>query len=42
MIQTVLILGDSELAQESIMVRPLDGGEQILVKLADIVAALQK
>ncbi|MCA9942009.1 MAG: histidine--tRNA ligase [Anaerolineales bacterium] len=39
-IQTVLILGDSELEQESVMVRPLDGGEQTLVKLADVVNLL--
>jgi histidyl-tRNA synthetase len=41
-IQTVLILGDSELAEQSVMVRPLDGGEQALVKLTDVVATLQK
>ncbi|MCB8928346.1 MAG: histidine--tRNA ligase [Ardenticatenaceae bacterium] len=41
-IQTVLILGDSELEQQSVMVRPLDGGEQKLVKLTDVVAELQK
>lgn len=40
-VQTVLILGDSELEQESVMVRPLDGGEQRLVKLADIVGELK-
>ena len=40
-IQTVLILGDSELEQQSVVVRPLDGGEQQLVKLADVVAFLQ-
>jgi histidyl-tRNA synthetase len=37
----VLILGDSELEQQAVMVRPLDGGDQTLVKLADIVAYLQ-
>ncbi|MEZ4590387.1 MAG: histidine--tRNA ligase [Chloroflexota bacterium] len=40
-IQTVLILGDSELEQRSVMIRPLDGGEQQLVKLTDAVAFLQ-
>ena len=40
-VQTVLILGDSELEQESVMIRPLDGGEQRLVKLANIVAVLK-
>lgn len=41
-IQTVLILGDSELEQDSVMLRPLDDGDQKLVKLTDIVAELQK
>lgn len=41
-IQTVLILGESEVAQESVMVRPLDGGDQTLVKLAEVVAWLKK
>lgn len=36
-IKTVLILGDSEIEQQSVMVRPLDGGDQTLVKLADVV-----
>jgi histidyl-tRNA synthetase len=40
-IQTVLILGDSELEQESVMVRPLDGGEQRLVKLSEVVDLLR-
>ncbi len=40
-VQTVLILGESELEQESVMVRPLDDGEQTLVKLADVVTLLQ-
>ena len=40
-VQTVLILGESELEQQSVMVRPLDGGEQTLVKLTDIVVVLQ-
>jgi histidyl-tRNA synthetase len=40
-IQTVLILGDSELEQQSVTVRPLDGGEQSLVKFTNIVAFLQ-
>ncbi|MCB8937261.1 MAG: histidine--tRNA ligase [Ardenticatenaceae bacterium] len=40
-IQTVLILGDSELEQQSVMIRPLDGGDQQLVKLTDVVAYLQ-
>lgn len=41
-IQTVLILGESEVAQESVMVRPLDGGDQTLVKLAEVVDYLRK
>ncbi len=41
-IQTVLILGESELEQQSVMVRPLDGGEQTLVKLTDLVEWLKK
>lgn len=40
-IQTVLIVGESELEQQSVMVRPLDGGEQTLVRLADAVKWLQ-
>ncbi len=40
-IQTVLILGESEIEQQSVMVRPLDGGEQTLVKLTDIASWLQ-
>ncbi|MBK7897794.1 MAG: histidine--tRNA ligase [Anaerolineaceae bacterium] len=40
-IQTVLILGDSELEQQSVVVRPLDGGEQQLIKLNDVVAFLK-
>jgi histidyl-tRNA synthetase len=40
-VQTVLILGESELEQQSVMVRPLDGGEQTLVKLTDVIAHLQ-
>ncbi|WP_420644582.1 histidine--tRNA ligase [Candidatus Leptofilum sp.] len=40
-IQSVLILGDSELEAESVMVRPLDGGEQQLVKLAEIIPFLK-
>jgi histidyl-tRNA synthetase len=36
-IKTVLILGESEIEQQSVMVRPLNGGEQTLVKLADVV-----
>jgi histidyl-tRNA synthetase len=41
-VQTVLILGESELEQASVMVRPLDGGDQTLVQLTDIIAVLQK
>jgi histidyl-tRNA synthetase len=41
-VQTVLILGESELEQQSVMVRPLDGGEQTLVQLIDIIAVLQE
>ncbi|MCB8981269.1 MAG: histidine--tRNA ligase [Ardenticatenaceae bacterium] len=41
-IQTVLILGESELEQGSVMVRPLDGGDQTLVKLTDVVGWLKK
>jgi histidyl-tRNA synthetase len=41
-IQTVLIVGESELEQASVMVRPLDGGEQTLVKLTDLVEWLKK
>jgi histidyl-tRNA synthetase len=40
-VQTVLILGESELEQQSVMVRPLDGGEQTLVKLTDVISHLQ-
>ncbi|WP_420631633.1 histidine--tRNA ligase [Candidatus Leptofilum sp.] len=40
-IQNVLIMGESEVEQQSVMVRPLDGGEQQLVKLADIVTFLK-
>ncbi|MBK8899983.1 MAG: histidine--tRNA ligase [Anaerolineaceae bacterium] len=40
-IQTVLIVGESELAQESVMVRPLDGGDQTPVKLSDVVDYLK-
>ncbi len=41
-IQTVLIVGESELEQASVMIRPLDGGEQTLIKLTDVVAYLKK
>jgi len=41
-IQTVLIVGEAELEQGAVMVRPLDGGEQTLVKLTDVVAYLKK
>jgi histidyl-tRNA synthetase len=41
-IQTVLIVGESELEQGAVMVRPLDGGEQTLIKLTDVVAYLKK
>ncbi len=41
-IKTVLILGESEIEQQSVMLRPLDGGEQTLVKLSDIIDLLQK
>ncbi len=40
-IQTVLIVGESELEQGAVMVRPLDGGEQTLIKLTDVVAWLK-
>lgn len=40
-IQTVLILGESELEQQSVMVRPLDGGDQTLVKISEVVNLLQ-
>ncbi|MCC6603563.1 MAG: histidine--tRNA ligase [Anaerolineae bacterium] len=41
-IQTVLIVGEAELEQGAVMVRPLDGGEQTLVKLTDVLAYLKK
>lgn len=41
-IKTVLILGESEIEQQSVMVRPLNGGEQTLVKLTDLIEILQK
>jgi len=41
-IKTVLILGESEIEQQSVMLRPLDGGEQTLVKLVDVIDLLQK
>ncbi|VAW38084.1 Histidyl-tRNA synthetase [hydrothermal vent metagenome] len=41
-IKTVLILGESEIEQQSVMVRPLDGGEQTLVKLVDVIDLLKK
>ena len=40
-IQTVLILGESELEQQSVMVRPLDGGDQTLVEISEVINLLQ-
>ncbi|RMH00472.1 MAG: histidine--tRNA ligase [Chloroflexi bacterium] len=40
-VRFVVIVGESELAAESVTVRPLDGGEQTMVALTDLVAWLQ-
>lgn len=34
-VRLVLILGESELAANTVVIRPLDGGEQVTVSLAD-------
>lgn len=40
-VRFVLILGESEVAQKVAAVRPLDGGEQTLVPLTELIAYLQ-
>lgn len=41
-IRTVLILGEDELADNMVMARPLDGGEQQRIPLSDIVSWLKE
>lgn len=40
--KAVLILGESELEEGMVSLRPLDGGDQVLVPLADVIPRLQK
>lgn len=40
-ISTVLIIGESELAEDKVAVRPLDGGEQVLLPMDDLPGWLE-
>ena len=40
-IRTVLIMGEEELAENAVVLRPLDGGEQQKIPMSQVVARLQ-